>query len=373
MKKLLVSFLLIVLIVNQTSAQVFTDKVVGKRNSALADSIKIKPYSFILPIWGAKATGKGYDLPYSAGVSINYFWQQSDLVIENLFVGFNNGPMYDLQQIVRFNGSQATAGALNFRPDIWIFPFLNVYGIFSKAKTSTAINAGVWVPNSANVWTEVTAFSSKANFDATSTGFGLTPTIGVGGGFLAIDMNFNWTDISALNKPVFSYILGPRLGKSFRLKKPERTIAVWVGGFRVKLNSSTVGSLNLAEVLPVDGLQTKVDNGMVKVEETQNSVNTWWSGLSSREKADPSNIAKYTVANKALQAAGNVLNGIDGALNDDKSATVQYSLNKRPKDLWNFIVGSQFQINKHFMIRAEYGFLASRQQFMAGLQYRFGL
>ena len=55
-----------------------------------------------------------------------------------------------------------------------------------------------------------------------------------------------------------------------------------------------------------------------------------------------------------------LLNSIDGALNDEESATVQYSLNKRPKDMWNFVVGSQYQINKHFMIRAEAGFLGSR-------------
>jgi long-subunit fatty acid transport protein len=60
------------------------------------------------------------------------------------------------------------------------------------------------------------------------------------------------------------------------------------------------------------------------------------------------------------------------ALNDEQ-ITVQYSLNKRPKDMWNFIVGSQYQLNKHWMLRAEYGFLGSRQQFIGGLQYRFGL
>jgi hypothetical protein len=74
-----------------------------------------------------------------------------------------------------------------------------------------------------------------------------------------------------------------------------------------------------------------------------------------------------------LETAGNTLNTIDGALNDDQTASVQYSLTKQPKDMWNFIVGSQFQINKHFMIRAEYGFLGSRQQLTTGLQYRFGL
>jgi hypothetical protein len=373
MRRIVLFFFLTSGLSGYTIAQVYTNKIVGEKNIALSDSIIAKPYPYVLPIWGSKASRLGFDLPYSAGMSVNYFWQQSDMIIENLFVGFNNGPMYNLQEIVRFSGATASASAVNFRPDIWVFPFLNVYGIFSKAKTSTEINAGLWVPDQSNEWNEITSFSSKANFDATSMGFGFTPTIGVGGGFLAIDMNFNWTDISALNKPVFSYIIGPRLGKSFRLKKPENSLAVWAGGFRVMLNSSTAGSLNLSEVLPIDGMQNKVDNGIVKVDASQIAIDLWWNDLSSLEQKNPVNIAKYSTANRVLAAAGNVLNGIDGALSDDKSATVQYSLNKRPKQLWNFIVGSQYQVNKHLMLRAEYGFLASRQQFMTGLQYRFAL
>jgi hypothetical protein len=58
--------------------------------------------------------------------------------------------------------------------------------------------------------------------------------MGIGGGWLAMDMNFAWTNVSALDKPVFTYVFGPRLGKSFKLKKPERNIAIWAGAFRVQ-------------------------------------------------------------------------------------------------------------------------------------------
>jgi hypothetical protein len=60
-------------------------------------------------------------------------------------------------------------------------------------------------------------------------------------------------------------------------------------------------------------------------------------------------------------------------MNDETQATVQYSLSKRPKDMWNFIIGSQYQFNRHWMVRFEYGFLGSRNQIIGGLQYRFGL
>ena len=244
---------------------------------------------------------------------------------------------------------------------------------FQKPSTSTAISAGVWLPDTSNVWNEVTTFSSKANFDATAFGLGMTPTLGIGGGWMALDMNVTWSDVSALDKPVFSFVFGPRFGKTFKFKHPERNIAIWAGGFRVHLSAETNGSLNLSDVMPVDDLQGKVDEGMIKVEDAAVQVDEWWKGLSELEQRNPVNAAKYETANRVLERSGNALNTIDGALNDEESATVQYSLTKYPKDKWNFIIGSQFQLNKHFMLRAEYGFLGSRQQFMTGLQYRFGL
>jgi hypothetical protein len=373
MKKSIILIVAAIFIMNLAIGQVYTNKVVGKKNEALADSLKVKEYPYVLPIWGAKATAKGYDLPYSAGIGVNYLAQKSDLLISDLLVGFNNGPMYDLDEIIRFDNSVATASAINIRPDFWLFPFLNVYGLFAKAKTSTEIFAGVWIPDTANVWSQITSFSSKANFDATSVGFGITPTMGVGGGWMALDMNMTWTDVSALDKPVFTFIFGPRFGKTFKFSKPERNIAIWLGGFRLHLSSETNGSLLLSEVLPVDELPAKVDNGLEKVADTQIKVDEWWEGLTSVEQKNPVNVAKYETANRVLEKSGNLLNSMDAALNDDQYATVQYSLTKRPKDMWNFLIGSQFQINKHFMIRAEYGFLGSRQQFIGGLQYRFGL
>ena len=68
-----------------------------------------------------------------------------------------------------------------------------------------------------------------------------------------------------------------------------------------------------------------------------------------------------------------LLTKVDGAISNTETATVQYSLDKRVKNMWNMVVGTQFQLNKHWMIRAEYGFLGSRSQFVGGLQYRFGL
>lgn len=359
--------------INLLNAQVYSNKEVGKRNQELADSLKKTEYPYLLPIWGQKVTAKGFNLPYSAGLSVQYIWQESDLIIDNLEVGFNNGEMHNLDQIVKFDNATSIAQGVNIRPDVWLFPFLNVYGVFALSSPTTKVDYGIYVPDSSGSWNQILSLSSEAKFNATSFGFGLTPTIGVGGGFMAFDMNFTWSDIEALDKPAFAFIFGPRFGKTFKLKKPEQAISAWVGGFRLSLNSGTSGSLNLNEVLPVDELGSQLDDAYAKVDESQQQLDAWWNGLSSSEQSNPINQAKYETKSKALDTAGQLLDGVSEAFTNIAESTVQYSLDKKPKNMWNMVAGTQFQINKHFMIRAEAGFLGTRTQFIGGLQYRFGL
>jgi hypothetical protein len=374
MNKLIILIIILLLISGGSFSQVYTNKVVGEKNEALKDSIEKEQYPYILPIWGKKVTEKGFQLPYSAGIGVNYLWQESSLIIDDLMVGFNYGTMYNMDELIRFDDATSIAHAVNIRPDIWLFPFLNVYGVLGAAKTSTEINAGLWLPDIDSTWSEVTTFSTKADFDAVIMGFGMTPTLGVAGGWIALDMNVAWSDVSALDKPVFTFVFGPRAGKSFKFKKhPDMNIAGWVGGFRVKFSSETTGSINISELFDTEELQGKVDEGLARVDETAGQVEEWWEGLTPVEQKNPVNIAKYEGANKLIGTAGSVLTSMDGALNDGQDATVQYSLEKSLENMWNFVIGTQFQINRHLMVRVEYGFLGTRQQVITGLQYRFGL
>jgi len=99
MRRLLISLTLLFLL-SAAHAQVFSNKEVGKKNERKIDSLKAAEYPYALPIWGDKVTGMGYDLPYSAGIGVQYFWQESDIVIENLMVGFNEGEMYNVDELI---------------------------------------------------------------------------------------------------------------------------------------------------------------------------------------------------------------------------------------------------------------------------------
>ena len=71
-------------------------------------------------------------------------------------------------------------------------------------------------------------------------------------------------------------------------------------------------------MFPVEELQATVDQGFVKIDQTSQQLESWWSGLTPVEQNNPVNEAKYTTANRALDTAGNILNSADAALNDDR-------------------------------------------------------
>lgn len=373
MKKFLLLGIGYLLTLGFVNAQVFSNKEVGKKKEHVIDSIKMAEYPYALPIWGDKATGMGFNLPYSAGISAQYFWQVSDLVIDNLQIGFNNSELYNVDEFVRFDKARATASAVTVRPDIWLFPFLNIYGILGKSQASTEVGFGFYLPDGDNNFTEVFSAGSLVEFQAQTFGLGITPTIGIGGGFMALDMNVAWSDAPQLNAPTRTFIFGPRFGKNFNLKKPGTAATVWVGGFRVNLSSETNGSMALSEVFEDGDFGGRIDAGFEKVENAQNQLDSWWGGLSDMEQNNPINKTKYEKGNAVLDRASEILVAADGALSTIASSTVNYAMDKRPADMWNFIVGGQYQFSKHFMVRAEYGFLGSREQLITGVQYRFGL
>src|SRR4030095_14324563 len=125
-------------------------------------------------------------------------------------------------------------------------------------RSSTAIDAGVWLPDSSG-WHQITSLKTKANFDSTTFGFGLTPTAGIRGFFLALDANFSWSDIAELEKPAFAFVFGPRFGKNISMKKKDMSLALWAGGFRVQIGSATSGSINATDILPLSEWQEKVN------------------------------------------------------------------------------------------------------------------
>ncbi len=297
------------------------------------DEVKKLDNPYSLPL-GAKKLGKrGFLLPYPIGVMVNGYMGSQDVSVSNLSVGLNDGEMMNLDNVVGFSEVKASVHTINMRTDIWVLPFLDVYGIVGMAAVETGVGIG-------SIAQKPVDFSTQANFDGYVYGVGAMLTGGIRSIFFALDFNKVWTHFDELANDNTAMTLSPRVGYIFHLNnEPEKNISVWTGAGRVFLNNTTEGRIGLSEVLPNFG---------------QNYQNTdWYNNLPNLEK---------TFVDKLVTKAGEHV----------ATDQIHYSLEKRPTKNWSMILGAQFQLDRHWQFRVESNFFGGRQSGLISANYRFG-
>jgi len=297
-------------------------------SQAERDSL-LKDYHQIFPIWGRTALEKGIHLPLPLGFNVAYYTMTQDIVITDLGVGFNKPPQP--VSFITFEGASAKLSLINARVDLWLLPFLNIYGLVGSGSGHTTVRIASPVQ-----------FETTADFDGASAGVGLTGVYGYRNFFGVLDLNHQWGFSSLLDNPVPANIFSARLGYRLRVGAPSKHLraTAWVGAMKQVLRSETNGSIKLSEVLPPGS--DSLFNGY------QNSA--WYQGLSRAQQA---------LVDEFVQRLGG---GLD-------TTTVNYSLQKAVADPWNMLVGGTFDVGQHWGLRWEVGFLG-RKSFMLMGNYR---
>jgi hypothetical protein len=297
---------------------------------AQRDSL-LKDYHQIFPIWGRKALEKGFQTPLPLGFNVALYSMKQDIEISNLGIGFNKPPQP--VSFITFEGANAQLSLINARMDLWLFPFLNVYGIVGTGSGHTTVTLA-----------EPVQFTTTANFDGASAGLGLTAVYGFRNYFGVVDLNHQWGFSSLLDNPVPANILSMRLGRRFRLgaKKNVRATA-WVGAMDQVLQSETNGSIKLSDVLPSGS--DSLFNGY------QNAP--WYTALGPAQRA---------LVDEFVQRLGA---GLD-------TTVVNYSLSKKVADPWNMLVGGTVDVGRHWGVRWEAGFIGRKSLMVMG-NYRIAL
>lgn len=290
---------------------------------------------------------KGFDIPYPVGIMANSIWMKQDIVFSNFQLGFKTDQVdVPLTTVDFIKFGQNTNNSQNYtvRPDIWILPFLNVYGLFGFGSSITDVN--IIAPINLNAVVEQD-FSTK--------GFGIMAAGGVGPVWVSVDVNWTWNKPKLLDKPVQVNVMGVRVGHTFVFKQnPKRNIAVWVGGMRAKMGTETSGEITLKEALPSDVWDRKDE-----------MVDDYWAWYNALDPNKPLDLRKIEKADAILTP---IVNAID---NTNGDGIVRYAMDKQTKQLWNGIIGAQFQLNKNWQFRTEGGVLGNRKSFLLSANYRF--
>ena len=220
-----------------------------------------------------------------------------------------------------------------------VLPFLDIYGLFGVGASKTSVNVVAPI----NLATDVEQ-------DFITKGFGFMLAGGVGPIWVSTDFNWTWNKPELLDKSVQVSIFGIRTGHTFVFKQnPKRNIALWVGAMRAKMGTETIGQIALKDALPAEFWDTK--------DEAVTKYWNWYDNVAT--------IPQKIAADKVLTP---IVESIDNA---DGSGIVKYAMDKQTKELWNGLIGAQFQLNKHWQIRTEAGIVGNRKSFLVSVNYRF--
>ncbi len=350
MKKIYIILLLVSFVFpNLTKAQ-YASKVVRKgKQQAYVDSLKRMNYDRVFPFWGAKAYKKGIDIPYPVGFMANYFYVNQGVTIDNFQLGFDNAhdgivnfpltPVSD--SILSFGDNRNRSYSFNVRPDLWVFPFIDLYGIFGYGHSETSVEViSPLLPDG--------SFTSVVDQNITTYGFGVLLAGGLGPVWLSLDANMTWNKPELLDKPTIANVVGIRMGKVFKFKnRPQSNFSFWVGAMYLTMQSETVGQVPLQDAIPQE-IWDKKDQWVSDYWDKYNAAPQW----------------QQTLADKFFTPIVNAVDERNG------ESLVAYKMDKQTKAHWNGLIGAQYQLNKSWQFRVEGGVIGDRKSILLSINYR---
>lgn len=308
-------------------------------------------YPYHLPIWGDKAYERGYDLPLPIGIGVNYVFNEMFVDISEFGMSLNSVDLspWLTKETLGFKKTVATSNGINLRIDGWVLPFLNVYGLFSQVSGTTSVSlaptfGGVTFPE----------FGSTVGFDASAYGLGATLVYGYKDYFVSGDLNHSWTSTELLTNQVGVLTMSGRVGRSFKFQK-ERRVVFYVGVMYRNFTKAegNSGSIKLNEALP--GIE--------------DAYNNWYNGLTPIEQKTLNRV--YNQIEEAVyDKTGEI---IDIGNGNFFRADVGYNIKKELIQTTSFQFGGQFEFNKKWHLRGEFGIAKEIKFILLGINYRFGI
>lgn len=335
------------LFLTQNSFGQYSSRKLKKHFNSYEDSIRNVKYNYVFPFLGQGSYERGFDIPYPMGIMLNYFWTDQHIVINNMQLGLKNPvgeeimPLTNVDSLIQFGNNSNTAWAFTLRPDLWVFPFLNVYGLFGYGQSRTTVNTLVPVLD--------LDFTSTIEQGITTMGFGAMVAAGFGPIWFSLDANMTWNKPELLDKPTRASVVGLRVGHSFVFKKkPYKNVAIWVGTMYMSMQSETRGAVKMIDALPPDVWD--------KRDQVVSDYDNWYNN-----EATP---VQKKLADKILTPFMDKLEAAEG------ESSVLYGMDKQVKSHFNGLVGAQYQFNKHWQFRAEGGVIGDRKSLLLSINYR---
>ncbi len=296
-------------------------------------------YHEALPFFG-KGMAQNFDMPLPIGLNLNIIYGVQNTSINNTFMRIGDGPEFQIDDLVEFGELRSDVQTVNFQLDVWVLPFVNVYGMigFSNSGKDLEVNSPFTLDKS---------YSNSGSF----YGFGAEIAGTFGPLYAGIESNWTYTQTKFVDENSQRYSTTFRVGPSLNFEdKPNRNLTLWVGGDHIIVEGRTSGSFSSKDFLPssadeIAGLQLQLD--------------TWYDGLNDAQQ-------------KAYQVQYDEFSELLEGAQSGQSEEIDYTTDRSLDSPWGLVIGGRYQFSQRFQVEGEAKILGDISTGQFSLIYRMG-
>ncbi|WP_394150670.1 hypothetical protein [Vibrio maritimus] len=219
----------------------------------------------IFPIWGEQAAQRGYTLPKPYGLSLSYMDISNPVTIDNINLAGGIGDVIDIDaKQAQFEGSNVT-----LRGDVWLLPFMNVYGILGYTQAQSTAD----IDSISIIGIPISVEDAKFTLDMSGITYGVGTTVvgGINNWFALLDLNYTYTDIDAIDGSIKTFVAAPRVGHRWQYDG-GRELRVFVGAMYQDVQQHLSGDIK-ALGLDLGDMNFLIDD--TRFEVSQRSEQKW--------------------------------------------------------------------------------------------------
>ncbi|MGR5238954.1 TonB-dependent receptor [Vibrio alfacsensis] len=199
--------------------------------------------SLSFPIWKEEAQARGYELPKPFGLNLSYMGMEQGINVDSIALTGLGGieTLFDMEA---GSGKQAS-DVMTLRADMWLFPFLNLYGLVGTLDGYSETDVSVKIFGES-----IGKFPFRLDLDGYTYGGGFVLAGGYEQWFALVDASYTQTSLNVIDGAIDAIVVSPRVGYNFH--QNGIPVRVWLGAMYQNVQQELSGSLEQVDI-PLNG------------------------------------------------------------------------------------------------------------------------
>lgn len=281
-------------------------------------------YGRALPFLAQQVIDLGFELPRPYGAQLIGYWQEQDLILDNLSLSIDGGEYQDID-FVDFGIPTVENTTAQAKLDAWLLPFMNVYvslGQFTGDGTiplavegrdlldflglGRLCGGGVLEPAFCS---RILTAVAEPEYNGDAVAMGMNLAMGWSDYFVTLPISYAWTDVDIINETVTAWNISPRIGYLHEFRNAG-SIALYTGA-------------------------------------------TWL-----KAEVDLSGTVVFDTPGSGIAEIGD-------------QTTLDFVIRQSNRDRWNYLLGFNWELSRAWSLQAEVGFGGSRENAIVSGTYRW--